>query len=702
MSIINAVLHLVSHRRGNPQRQRALHRRLGLESLEQRTLFSVMPLMTATSPVPHQSITAIVNQEAELSASDGQLNGTFGTSVATDGGTVVVGAMGDNCGKVYVFTEGGAGSNRWTQAAELKATDGRASNDFGMSVAISGNTIVVGAPDAASGDGEAYVFTKGASGWANMTQSAILTVAGLVPSDCFGMSVGISGGTIVVGEEMIGTGAGAAYVFTGAGAAWTETAKLTASNGTFDDCLGSSFGGAVAISGNTIAVGAQMADCNRGEVCVYTRSGSAWSQVAILTASDGSDPGGTVYGDQLGDSVSISGNTVVAGAPYATVGSPAQNQRGAAYVFTEPASGWMNMTQTVKLTAADGPEYSDFGMSVGISGGTIAVGSWSDTMGNSTNQGSAYVFTEPVSGWANVATATKLLASDGEAYDYFGTSIAVGGGLIAVGAPQYGPVPDGDDPPNGSDGAAYVFAAAVPVVTPTIVSGVSTTAAANTQEAVGATVSITVAFSAAVSVTGTPQLALNDGGVAKYVSGNGTSTLIFNYVVAAGQNTPDLDYASTTALSLNGGSIKDASGNAAVLTLPATGSDSLATKKIAVNSTAMIIAVSTTAPANSQYTAGRTISITVTFNEAVNVSGTPQLKLNDGGVAKYTGGSGTSAITFTYVVAAGQKTSDLDYASTAALVLNGGGIKDTTGHAAVLTLPATGTDNLATKKIVIK
>jgi hypothetical protein len=244
-----------------------------------------------------------------------------------------------------------------------------------------------------------------------------------------------------------------------------------------------------------------------------------------------------------------------------------------------------------------------------------------------------------------------------------------------------------------------VFAAAVPVVNPTIVSGVSTTAAANTQEAVGATVSITVAFSAAVSVTGTPQLALNDGGVAKYVSGNGTSTLTFNYTVAVGQNTTDLDYASTSALS---GAIKDALGNAAVLTLPATGSDGLAAKKIVVNTTATVSGVSTTAPANSKYTAGMTVSITVTFNEAVNVSGTPQLTLNDGGVAKYTRGSGTSAITFTYVVAAGQKTSDLDYTSTAALGLHGGSIKDAAGHAAVLTLPATGSDSLATKKIVIK
>ena len=100
---------------------------------------------------------------------------------------------------------------------------------------------------------------------------------------------------------------------------------------------------------------------------------------------------------------------------------------------------------------------------------------------------------------------------------------------------------------------------------------------------------------------------------------------------------------------------------------------------------------------------GTAIPITVTFNEPVTVTGTPQLALNagSGAVAIYTGGSGTSALTFTYTVAAGDNSSDLDYASTTALALNGGSIQDAAGNAAVLTLPTIGTDGLATQNITI-
>ncbi len=340
--------------------------------------------------------------------------------------------------------------------------DGTSGDQFGQTVAISGNTIVIGASAANNNEGAAYVFTGSGSAW---TQAAKLTVPGLVSGDCFGISVAISGNTIVVGESMISTGPGAAYVFTGSGSVWTQTAELTASDGTFNGYLGSYFGGSVSIDGNTIAVGADSADSNKGEAYVFTGSGSAWTQDAILTASDGADAGGTVYGDELGWSVSISGNTVVAGAPYATVNGV--NQAGAAYVFTEAPSGWANMTQTAKLSAADSGVAGDFGLSVSICGNTIVAGAWGDQIGNNNEQGAAYVFTNTGSGWANITTTTKLIASDGAATDFFGTSVAAGASLIVVGAPQYGPTPGDYDPPDGNTGAAYVFASPV-VVGPVI------------------------------------------------------------------------------------------------------------------------------------------------------------------------------------------------------------------------------------------
>ena len=324
--------------------------------------------------------------------------------------------------------------------------------------------------------------------------------------------------------------------------------------------------------------------------------------------------------------------------------------------------------------------------------------------------------------------------------------------------------------------------------------GVTSTAAPNSAFTTGQTVPILVTFAEAVNVTGTPQLTLNNGVVLNYASGSGTNTLTFNYTVAAGQDIADLDYASTTALSLNGGTIEDSSNTVAVLTLPAAGSDGLASEDIAIDTvapavtitpldtnnnkptitgtvtdpapssgiasvtvvvngqtltatvsgttwsvavptalsdgtysvqaTALDIAgnsastsspnglivdtvaptvtgVSTTAALDSTFNVGQPVSIIISFSQAVNVTGTPQLNLNDNGVANYTSGSGTTSLTFTYTPAANQNTSDLDYSSTTALVLNGGTINDAAGNIGVLTLPATGTDGLAAQEIAI-
>ena len=149
-------------------------------------------------------------------------------------------------------------------------------------------------------------------------------------------------------------------------------------------------------------------------------------------------------------------------------------------------------------------------------------------------------------------------------------------------------------------------------------------------------------------------------------------------------------------------SIEDAAGNPADLTLPATGTDGLATLDIVIDTTTpAVTGISTTTTAGT-YGHGTTIPITITFGEAVTVSGTPQLALNDGGTATYASGSGTAALTFNYTPASGESTADLDYASTNALTLNGGAINDLAGNAAALTLPATGgADGVANHSIII-
>jgi cyclophilin family peptidyl-prolyl cis-trans isomerase len=255
---------------------------------------------------------------------------------------------------------------------------------------------------------------------------------------------------------------------------------------------------------------------------------------------------------------------------------------------------------------------------------------------------------------------------------------------------------------TGTDGLA-IQDIVVDTTAPTV-TGVSSTPASVTY-GLGRGVPITVTFSEPVMVTGTPQLALNvdTGVVASYTSGSGTATLTFTYTVAAGQNISNLDYTSTTALVLNGGTIQDAAGNAATLTLPATGTDGLATQNITINTVAPAVTAVSSTIATGTYGGGTAIPITVTFSKPVTVTGTPQLALNagSGAVASYTSGSGTATLTFTYTVAVGQNISDLDYSSITALALNSGTIQDAGGNAAILTLPVTGTDGLATQNIAI-
>src|SRR6185437_8070754 len=169
---------------------------------------------------------------------------------------------------------------------------------------------------------------------------------------------------------------------------------------------------------------------------------------------------------------------------------------------------------------------------------------------------------------------------------------------------------------------------------------------------VGKTVTYTLTLSEAVIVNttgGSPTFSLNDGGTATYAGGSGTNALTFSYTVLAGQNTPDL---MITAVNLNGATMADGAGNAANLSL-----SDITQGSPAVDTTPPTVS-SVTATAG-DYNAGRMLTLTLAMSEAVNVTGTPTLTLNDGGTAGYTGGSGTSTLTFSYTVAAGQNTSAL-------------------------------------------
>ena len=179
----------------------------------------------------------------------------------------------------------------------------------------------------------------------------------------------------------------------------------------------------------------------------------------------------------------------------------------------------------------------------------------------------------------------------------------------------------------------------------------------------GPVISIQITFNEPVTVTGTPTLALNSGGSASYSSGSGTTILNFNYTVGAAQTGADLDYSATNSLALAGGTINDAAGNNATLTLPTVGGASSlgGQKAIVIDTTAPTVSNVNSSTANGTYAPGASISIQVNFSEAVTVTGTPQLALNSGATVNYASGSGTSTLTFAYTVGSGDSSADLDY-----------------------------------------
>src|SRR5258706_16195 len=222
-----------------------------------------------------------------------------------------------------------------------------------------------------------------------------------------------------------------------------------------------------------------------------------------------------------------------------------------------------------------------------------------------------------------------------------------------------------------------------PTVASLVASGTGITAGTG-DLGVGKVVTLTVNLSEAVTVAGgTPSLTLNDGGTATYTGGSGTTALTFSYTVAAGQNTPDLVVSS---FNLNGATVKDGAGNVADLSAAANYNPAGTLQIDTIASTVSSIVTSGPGITNGSGNlgTGQVVTLTVNMNEAVTINttgGTPTLALNDGGTATYTGGSGSTALTFSYTVAAGQNTPDLVVSS---FNLNGATVKDGAGNAANL------------------
>ena len=364
----------------------------------------------------------------KLTASDGVASDRFGISVAVSGNTAVAGAPWEEAqrGAAYVYTWV-AGS--WVEQAKLTASDGLATLKFGFSVAISGDTIVVGGSPyhGPVTQGSAYVFQRVGDTW---TEQAKLIASDGAQGDNFGSTVAVSGDTVLVGASGMDGGRGAAYLYTRAAGTWTQHSKLTASDGIASDA----FGSFVAVSGKTALIGAAKGDgaiADQGSAYVFTETDGDWIQQAELTASDGA------AGDSFGFWVAVSHDTVVVGAPSDDA------ERGSAYVFTRTGPTW-TATEEQKLTASDGAAADNFGRSVAISRDTVIVGAQKHDVGLTVDQGSAYVFTRVGSTWPE---KIKLVSSDGGNSDLFGVSLAMSGRTAVIGAGFH----------NLHQGAAYIW-----------------------------------------------------------------------------------------------------------------------------------------------------------------------------------------------------------------------------------------------------
>ncbi|MBN2474704.1 MAG: hypothetical protein JXB62_08850, partial [Pirellulales bacterium] len=354
----------------------------------------------------------------EIFASDAAADAYFGSSVAISGDLAIIGAHRDNeggrdSGAAYVFRFDG---EQWIEQQKLTASDATGSGYFGYSVAISGDTAIVGAPwDAMSGS--AYIFEFDGSQW---VERQTLTASDAARGDQFGRSVAIRGNTAIVGawrDDDAGTSSGSVYVFEFDGSRWTEEQKLTASDATGSDY----FGHSVAISGDTAIVGAYGNDdagSGSGSAYVFQFDGSGWTEEQKLAASD------AATGDRFGWSVAVNDGLAIVGAEW---DADAGGYSGSAYVFQFDGGRWV---QRQKLAASDAAAGDYFGNSVAVCGDTVIVGAMNaDATG--IDSGAAYRLQFDGQQWIE---RQKLTAANAATGAYFGCAVATDGTSMIVGA----------------------------------------------------------------------------------------------------------------------------------------------------------------------------------------------------------------------------------------------------------------------------
>ena len=387
-------------------------------------------------------------------------NDYFGFSLALDGDTLAVGvyldddAAGADQGSVYLFSRNQGGANAWGQVTKIYAADAAAGDQFGFSLDLNNDHVVVGAPfaDGAAGadQGAAYLFARNQGGADAWGQAAKLTSAAPAAGDLFGYAASLFNDTVVVGAPLrdgsAGLNQGAAYVFRfrqGLLNTWEQLAELTGSLVSGGD----EFGGAVSVSQDIIVVGAPKdsgpLSQYQGAAYLFERNqggSDAWGETQRLSGSVATG------NDSFGFSVDASGRALVAGA-YLHDGAAGIDQ-GSAFVFTAPVLSWGELGAFSPADAAAGDQ---FAAAVTLFGDTLVVGAPSDDGPAGADQGAAYLFYRSQNGVDAWGQVVKLTASDAAAGDAFGSSLALCYNKLVVGAPM-------DDGAAGADqGSAYLF-----------------------------------------------------------------------------------------------------------------------------------------------------------------------------------------------------------------------------------------------------
>ena len=393
---------------------------------------------TNTTVIAYDPLNALVM------ASDKTAGAQFGAAVATLRDLAVVGAPNDSVvytsgGSVYLYARSLDGSNTWTQVKKIYASDASANDHFGTAVAISGDLLVVGSPFAAgkvSSSGAAYVYGRNQGGTNQWGFVKKISASDGSINDQFGGTISISNTLVAVGAPhgIVGgvNAAGAVYLFdqnqTGPGQ-WGLVKKLTLANAATSDAFGSS----VSLSGDNLVVGAPLVDLtnavNGGATFIYSRNltgSNQWGLVKKLTLAS------AAINDQFGTSVSLSGDNLVAAAPYLDL--PGTTDSGAAYVFSRNQGG-AEQWGLVKQLALTNPVTADhFGSSVAMDADTIVVGVPQQDGTNGVDYGAAYLFKQNQGGSNVWGQVDKLLPATVGQNDYFGCAVAISQNTVAGGA----------------------------------------------------------------------------------------------------------------------------------------------------------------------------------------------------------------------------------------------------------------------------